>query len=57
MQAYLFQHFASHGHNGFLEDCTINLADKSNVADPTGREEYRRRVLETMSPYRLNPIA
>ena len=32
MQAYLFQHFASHGHNGFLEDCTINLADKSNVA-------------------------
>ena len=57
MQAHLFQHFASHGHNGFLEDCTINLADKSNVADPTGREEYRRRVLETMSPYRLNPIA
>ena len=36
----LFEHSASHGHNGFLEDCTISLTDKSNVADPTGRGEY-----------------
>ena len=39
MQADLFEHFASHGHNGFLEDCTITLNDKTDGADPT-RVEY-----------------
>ena len=45
MQADLFEHFASNGHNGFLEDCTITLIDKTAGADPTRREEYWRRVL------------
>ena len=31
MQADLFEHFASHGPCGFLEDCTITLTDKTVV--------------------------
>ena len=50
-------HFASHGHNGFLEDYAITLIDKNDGADPTKREEYWRRVLKTVSPYGLNTIA
>ena len=37
MQADLYEHFASRGHNGFLEDCTIRLINKTDVADSTGR--------------------
>ena len=54
MQADLFEHFAYHGYNGFLEDCTITLIDKIDGADPIKREEYWRRVLKTVSPYGLN---
>ena len=57
MQADLFEHFTSHGHNGFLEHCTITLIDKTDGTDPTRREEYRRRVLKTVSPYGLNAVA
>lgn len=51
MQADLFEYFASHGHNSCLADCTINLTDKADGADPTRREGYWRRVLKTVSPY------
>ena len=37
MQADLYEHFASGGHNGFLEDCAIRLINKTDVADFTGR--------------------
>ena len=57
MQADLFEHFASNGHNGFLEDCTITLIDKTDGADPTRREEYWRRVLKTVSAYGFNTVA
>ena len=57
MQADLLKHVASHGHSGFLEDCTITLIDKTDGADPTRREEYWRRVLKTVSPYGLNTVA
>ena len=40
MQADLFEYFASHGRNGFLEDCTITLIGKTDRADSTRREEY-----------------
>ena len=49
MQADLFENFASHGHSGFLEDCTITLFDKTDGADPTIREEYWRRVLNGLN--------
>ena len=56
MQADLFEHFATNEHNGFLEDCIITLIDKTDGADPTRRQEYWRRVLETVSPYGLNTV-
>ena len=56
MQPLAFEHFSSNDHNGFLEDCSITLIDKTDGSDPTRREEYWRRVLETVTPYGLNTI-
>ena len=56
MQTNLFEYSASHGYNGFLEDCTITLIDKTDGANPTRRGEYCRRILKTVSPYGLNPV-
>ena len=39
MQPLVFEHFSSDGHNGFLEDCSITLIDKTDGSDHTG-EEY-----------------
>ena len=47
---------SSNDHNGFLEDCSIALIDKADVDGPTRREEYWKRVLETVTPYGLNTI-
>ena len=57
MQTDIFEHFSSHEHNGFLEDCTITSIDKIYGADPNRREEYWRRVLKTVSHYGLNAAA
>ena len=56
MQPLDFEHFSSNDHKGFLEDCSIILIDKTDGSDPTGREEYCRRVLKTVTPYVLNGI-
>ena len=56
MEADLFEYFASNGHNGFLEDRTITLIDKTDGADPTRRAECWSRVLKTDSPYGLNKV-
>ena len=52
----LFKHLVSYGHYGFLEDCIITLIDKTDSADPTGREEYWRKVLKTVSIYGLDVV-
>lgn len=49
MQSLVFKHLSSHGHNGFIEDCSITLIDKTDGADLTGR------VKECYS-YGLNPV-
>ena len=49
MQVDLFEHFAFFSYNGFLEDCTITLIDKTDGVDPP-REEYWRKVLKIVSP-------
>ena len=56
MQPLVFDHFSSNDPNGFLEDCSITLIDKTDGSDPTGKEEYWRRVLKTGTPYGLNTI-
>ena len=48
MLPLLFEYFSSNDHNGFSEDCTITLIDKTDGFDPTRREEYWRRVLKTV---------
>ena len=56
MQPELFEHFHSEEHNGFLQDCSITLIDKTDDSDTTRREEYWRVVLKTVAPYGLNRI-
>ena len=54
MQEYLYSHFASEGHNGFLEDVSIALIDKTDGSDPTKRETFWMHTLKTLAPYGLN---
>ena len=54
MQEYLYSHFESEGHNGFLEDVSIALIDKTDGSDPTKRETNWMHTLKTLAPYGLN---
>ena len=56
MQTLVFKHFSSNDHHGFLEDYSITLTDKTDGSDPPKREEYWRRILKAVTPYRLNTI-
>ena len=49
MQLELSDHFCSEKRNGFLQDSSITLADKTDGSDPTRREEYWRVVLKTVA--------
>ena len=40
MELLVFEHIYSNYRNGFLEDCSITLIDKTDGTDPTRREEY-----------------
>ena len=42
------------GHNGFLNNVSITLTDKTDGKNPKKREDYRRRTLKTYSPFGLN---
>ena len=54
MQKYLYSHFESEGHNGFLEDVPITLIDKTDGSDPKKRETFWMHTLKTLPPYGLN---
>ena len=54
MQGHLFRHFLILGHNGFLNDVSLTFIDKTDPSDPLKREDYWRRTLKTMAPFRLN---
>ena len=54
MQAELFEHFATDNNKCFFNDCSITLIDKTDGSDHTIREDYRRKVLKTVTPYKLN---
>ena len=54
MQPKLFEYFRSEKRNGFLQDCSINLINKTNGSDTTRWEEYCYAVPETVAPYKLN---
>ena len=54
MQEDLFKHLNSTGHNGFLNDVSITLIDKTDGKNPKKREDYWRRILKTYSLFGLN---
>ena len=54
MQEYLFEHFNSMGQNGFLNNVSITLIDKTDCKNPKKREDYWRRTLKTYLPCGLN---
>ena len=47
LQEYLFKHFNRMRHNGFLNNVSITLIDKTNGKNPKKREDYWRRTLKT----------
>ena len=53
-QEHIFEHFNSPGHNGFLEDVSIILIDKTDPSDPEKREDYWIQTLKTAAPWGLN---
>ena len=54
MQPELSEHFVVDNRNCFLTDCSITLNEKKDGSNPTRREEYWKKVLETVAPYGLN---
>ena len=40
MQQHLCEHFCSHDHNGFLEDVTITLTNKTKGKEPKNKENW-----------------
>ena len=54
MQQYLFNHFCTSGHCGFLEDVSLTFIDKTDPSDPLKREDYWKSTLKKMAPFGLN---
>ena len=54
MQEHLFSHFSMAGHNGFLNDVSITLIDKTDPSDPLQRKDYWRQTLTAMVPNGIN---
>ena len=54
MQEHLYSRFESEGHNGFLEDVSIALIDKTDGSDLTKRETFWMHTRKTLAPHGLN---
>ena len=54
MQEYLYKHFYSDGHNGFLEDVTITLIHKTDNKYPKNQGNYWLGTLKMLTPDGLN---
>ena len=54
MQEHLYRHSSSPGHEGFLNDVSVTLIDKTDRSDPKKREDYWMKTLKTMAPYGFN---
>ena len=48
------EYFAADNHNCFLNDCRIELIDKTAGSDLTRRKECWREMLKIAAPYGLN---
>ena len=49
MQEYLYGHFSSPSHTGFLNDVSVTLIDKTDESDPKKPEGYWKKTLKTMT--------
>ena len=56
MQQRLYEHFYSKGHNGFLENVSIYLIDKTDGFQPKKRENCWMRTLKTLAPLWLDTV-
>ena len=54
MQEHLFRHFEENGHQGFLQDISITLIDKTDGSNPRKRENFWIDTLNTLHPNGLN---
>ena len=54
MQKHLFKHFNSMEQDGFLNNVSITLIDKTDGKNIEKREDYWRRTLKIYSPFGLN---
>ena len=54
LQEHLFEDFNSEGHNGFLDDVSITMIDKTDAKNPTKREHYWQHTLKTLALHGLN---
>ena len=54
MQEHLFRHFEENGHQGFLQDISITLIDKTDGSNPRKRENFWIDTLNTLHPSGLN---
>ena len=54
MQKYFYDHFLREGHKGLINDIAIVFINKTDSSNPTRREEFWRKKLETLAPYGLN---
>ena len=50
MQEYLYRHFSSQGHTGFLSDVSVILFDKMDGSEPQHWEDFSMKILKIMSP-------
>ena len=54
MQEHLFRHFEENGHQGFLQDISITLIDKTDGSNPRKRENFWIDTLNTLHPNGIN---
>ena len=54
MKAHLLKHFDSEDYDGFLENASITLIDKTDGRDPKKKEDYWKRTLKTYTHCEFN---
>ena len=54
MQQHLYQHFYSAGHNGFLDNVSISLIDKTDGFQSKKKKNYWMRTLKALALLGLN---
>ena len=54
MQQHLYEHFYCEGHNGFLENVSISLINKTDGFQPKKMENYWLKTTKTLAPLGFN---